>query len=206
MSEFIFAFFESISWPTALLVGFFLLFLNGTILTPSSELTLAVLGLYASTQEWLFFPALATGIVGNMTGFIVLFLICRKYSDFINDLIMNSKWHYVKHMIQKAKTGFHAYGHHYILFGRYIPNVRSAITIPAGLSNMPLGRFILYTGIGCATWSAVWVAIGFFLGPALLSIIETHKAFAAGLLMAIILAVVAHRHFFFKKRNLDSAC
>lgn len=205
MSEFVFMIFESISWPTALTIGFLLLFLNGFILTPSSELSLATVGLYASTQAWLYMPAVFVTTTGNMIGFVLLFLISRRYSDVITDFLKTSRFHYIKHMNRKAIRGFEKHGHLYVLYGRYIPNVRSVITIPAGFSDMPLSRFILYSSFGSLSWSLVWVSVGFFLGPHLLMIIETHKLFAAGLLFLIIAAVFVHRHFFLRNHNNQAA-
>jgi membrane protein DedA with SNARE-associated domain len=205
MYEFVFMIFESITWPMALSIGFFLLFLNGAILTPSSELSLAVVGLYASTQAWLFMPAVFVTTTGNMAGFILLFLISRRYSDAITDYLKSSRFHYIKHMNRKAVQGFQKHGHLYVLYGRYIPNVRSVITIPAGFSDMPLSRFVLYSSFGSLSWSLVWVSVGFFLGPHLLRIIETHKLFAASLLLLTIAAVFVHRHFYLRSREDQAA-
>ncbi len=204
MSEFVFMIFESISWPTALTIGFLLLFLNGAILTPSSELSLAVVGLYASTQAWLYIPAVFVTTAGNMIGFILLFQISRRYSDSITDFLKLSRFHYIKHMNRKAIQGFQKHGHLYVLYGRYIPNVRSVITIPAGFSDMPLSRFVLYSLFGSLSWSLVWVSVGFFLGPHLLNIIETHKLFAALLLVLTIAAVFVHRHFYLRGREEEA--
>lgn len=205
MSEFVFMIFESISWPTALTIGFLLLFLNGLILTPSSELSLATVGLYASTQAWLYMPAVFITTTGNMIGFVLLFLISRHYSDVITDFLKTSRFHYIKHMNRKAIRGFEKHGHLYVLYGRYIPNVRSVITIPAGFSDMPLSRFILYSSFGSLSWALVWVSVGFFLGPHLLQIIETHKLFAATLLVLTIAAVFVHRHFYLRSLEDEAA-
>lgn len=198
MSDFVFLIFESISWPMALTIGFLLLFLNGVILTPSSEFSLAVVGLYASTQAWLYMPAIFVPSMGNMIGFVLLFLLSRRYSDVITDFLKSSRFHYIKHMNRKAIRGFEKHGHLYVLYGRYIPNVRSVITIPAGFSDMPLSRFVLYSSFGSLSWSLVWVSVGFFLGPHLLMIIETHKLFAAALLVLTIAAVFVHRHLYLR--------
>ena len=47
--------------------------------------------------------------------------------------------------------------------GRLIPAVRQLISIPAGLSRMKLGTFILYTTLGAGIWNAILATIGWYL-------------------------------------------
>ncbi|MBR1387399.1 MAG: DedA family protein [Alloprevotella sp.] len=62
--------------------------------------------------------------------------------------------------VQKAETYFLRHGNTATLVGRFVPAVRQLISIPAGLSGMPIGRFLLYTTIGAAGWNTVLAAIG----------------------------------------------
>jgi len=195
MTEFVFMAFESISWPAALVIGFFLLFLHGTVLTPPSEVSLTAIGLYATLHQWLFFPALITTSAGNIIGCVVLFAVSRRYSDEITDYIASSRFRYVKYLVDKANSDFQAHGKLLVLYGRLIPNIRSAISMPAGISNMSFMPFIIYTGIGCLIWAAIWVSIGYFAGQALLEIIETHKTISLAILILIIGAAVGHRYY-----------
>ena len=41
------------------------------------------------------------------------------------------------------------------LFGRFVPVVRSLISVPAGVAHMPLPTFVLYTALGSAIWNVV---------------------------------------------------
>ncbi|MCA0143845.1 DedA family protein [Blastococcus sp. LR1] len=51
-----------------------------------------------------------------------------------------------------------------VLFGRFVPVVRSLVSIPAGVERMPLVKFILYTSVGSALWNALFVLLGYGLG------------------------------------------
>ena len=48
-------------------------------------------------------------------------------------------------------------------FGRLIPAVRQLISIPAGLSGMPMGKFLLYTTLGAGIWNSVLALLGWFI-------------------------------------------
>lgn len=65
--------------------------------------------------------------------------------------------------IDKALEAFRRHGRKTVLFGRLIPAVRTLISVPAGLADMSLGRFLLYSGIGSLAWSGLLVAAGFLL-------------------------------------------
>jgi membrane protein DedA with SNARE-associated domain len=51
-----------------------------------------------------------------------------------------------------------------VLFGRLVPTVRTLISIPAGLSEMPVRRFLVYSAIGTAGWTTLLALIGYGLG------------------------------------------
>jgi membrane protein DedA with SNARE-associated domain len=51
-----------------------------------------------------------------------------------------------------------------VLLGRLVPGVRTLISLPAGLSNMPLVPFILYSTLGTTLWVMLLTFLGFLLG------------------------------------------
>ncbi|MET0983054.1 MAG: DedA family protein [Telluria sp.] len=65
--------------------------------------------------------------------------------------------------IDGALDAFRRHGRKTVLFGRLIPAVRTLISVPAGLANMSLGQFLLYSSIGSLAWSGLLVAAGFLL-------------------------------------------
>jgi membrane protein DedA with SNARE-associated domain len=66
--------------------------------------------------------------------------------------------------LDRSVAWFRDHGRLVILFGRCIPIVRSLISVPAGLTRMPLPQFALYTAIGTAAWSALLIGVGRVLG------------------------------------------
>jgi len=69
-----------------------------------------------------------------------------------------------EHHLDKAEAYFARHGEISTFVGRLLPVLRHLISIPAGMSRMPLGKFVAFTGLGAAIWCAVLVYIGWFLG------------------------------------------
>ena len=65
--------------------------------------------------------------------------------------------------LKHAETYFEKHGSVSTLVGRLIPAVRQLISIPAGLSRMKIGKFILFTSLGAGVWNAVLAIIGWSL-------------------------------------------
>lgn len=64
--------------------------------------------------------------------------------------------------IKKAEDFFNKHGNSSTFIGRLIPAIRQLISIPAGLSRMPLKNFIIYTTAGAMVWNIILAAIGYY--------------------------------------------
>ena len=65
-----------------------------------------------------------------------------------------------KHHLDIAEGWFKRYGAGVIFSARFIPVVRHAISIPAGLAKMPLKLFTLYTVVAIIPWSILFIYLG----------------------------------------------
>ena len=66
--------------------------------------------------------------------------------------------------LDKAEAWFARHGEASVLFGRCLPVVRSLISVPAGVEQMPRGKFLLLTTLGSGVWNAIFVLAGYALG------------------------------------------
>jgi membrane protein DedA with SNARE-associated domain len=65
--------------------------------------------------------------------------------------------------IENAEKYFLRNGNISTFIGRLIPGIRHLISIPAGLSKMNTGSFILYTFAGSAIWNSTLALLSYFL-------------------------------------------
>lgn len=90
--------------------------------------------------------------------------------------------------LDRAEAWFARRGDPVVLFGRFIPLLRSFVSFAAGLGEMALAKFSLFTVIGCAVWCAALCSLGYSLGGSYNHVL---KAFSwAGYVIGV-LAVIA---------------
>ncbi len=144
---------------------------------------------------------------GSVAGAIILYAIGQLLSIEKMEYIIG-KWGYIfglkKKDVKRAENWFVRRGASAIFFCRFIPIVRSLISVPAGISRMHKGTFLLYTAIGTAIWNVVLVCLGAFAGAEWERInkymnVYSYIAFAAMVIIGIIFTV-----WLLKKRNFNS--
>ncbi|GAC41803.1 DedA family protein [Paenibacillus popilliae] len=128
-----------------------------------SEIVLAYGGFLVSIQEITFVEAVVFGVIGGVVAQLFVYGIGRyggrpvleRYGKFI--LIH-------PHHIAKSEEWFQKYGTGVIFTARFVPVVRHAISIPAGISKMNMWRFTLLTTLAVIPWTILFVYLGFVLG------------------------------------------
>ena len=63
--------------------------------------------------------------------------------------------------VKKAEDYFNNHGKVSTFVGRLIPGIRQLISIPAGLSKMNFGQFLLYTFLGASIWNIILALLGY---------------------------------------------
>jgi membrane-associated protein len=66
--------------------------------------------------------------------------------------------------VEKAHAFFEKYGARTIVLARFVPIVRTFITVTAGIAHMDRRRYLTYSGIGAVLWGVVVTVLGYFLG------------------------------------------
>ncbi len=129
-----------------------------------SEIILPLAGFTASRGEFTVAGAIIATTVGSVVGALVLYFLGRwlsadrlaRIADRI-PLMKGSDVH-------AAVAWFERFGPIAVLLGRFVPIVRSMISIPAGVTRMNIALFLLLTAIGSGVWNTVFILLGFALG------------------------------------------
>jgi membrane protein DedA with SNARE-associated domain len=66
--------------------------------------------------------------------------------------------------LDRADRWFDRWGSWAVFLGRMVPLVRTFVSYPAGISRMPLGRFVLFSTLGSLPWNAALIYAGFVVG------------------------------------------
>jgi membrane protein DedA with SNARE-associated domain len=127
-------------------------------------------------QPWSFWITVIVATIGNTLGSLVAYAIgayggrpfLEKYGRYM--LIR-------PHEIEAADRFFERFGAATVFFGRLLPIVRTFISFPAGVTRMPLGKFIVFSTAGALPWSIALVWAGVQLGSNWATIREILKPF-----------------------------
>ena len=68
------------------------------------------------------------------------------------------------HELQRVFAWFDRHGRKSVFFGRMIPAIRAVISLPAGVANMPLGTFLMFSVVGTTIWMGGLAYAGYVLG------------------------------------------
>jgi membrane protein DedA with SNARE-associated domain len=150
-----------LDWLTSL--GYWGVMLGLMIEVIPSEIVLAFAGYLVSKGEITFLGAVLFGTVGGVLAQIFLYWLGRyggrpfleKYGKYL--LIQR------KHL-DLSEQWFAKYGAGVIFSARFIPVVRHAISVPAGIVRMPLWKFTLLTTLAVIPWSVFFIYMGKTLG------------------------------------------
>ncbi len=128
-----------------------------------SEVILPLTGFLVNEGSLVFIPALIVATIGSVAGTLVLYALGRWGG---RELILrhNRVLRLKEADLDRADRWFDRYGGAMVLFGRIVPGMRSLVSIPAGLSEMPLGRFVVLTAAGSGAWNTLLIWVGWLLG------------------------------------------
>lgn len=145
---------------------FLLMALESTFVPFPSELVIPPAAYKAANGEMNIFLVIFAGSMGAIAGslfnyFLAKFLGRKLLLKFVNTRLAHLMM-IDQSSIEKSEKYFLNHGKTSTLIGRLIPGIRHLISLPAGLANMKLPDFILYTAIGATTWNIILALLGYF--------------------------------------------
>ena len=184
---------------------FFLIFIENIFPPIPSEVVL-LFGGFMTTYSKLGVPLMILfSTLGSVVGAIVLYYVGKILNKERLKKIVSGKVGKILRLkasdIEKADRWFDTKGNKTVFFCRFIPVVRSLISIPAGMSEMAMTKFLLYTTVGSAIWNTVLLVIGNRVGKNWKDILGIMDQYSHVVLILLIILFVAFLVYFFYFRT-----
>jgi len=173
----------SLHGPQSVFIG---MILESTGVPVPSEVLLPFAGVLVAMGRWSFPEAVAVAwaaqVVGSLIAYGIGYAGGRPVLALVGRLVGGT---HVAH----AERWFHDRGHWAVFWGRFLPVVRTYISFPAGISAMPLPRFLVFTVLGSLPWTAALIFVGMRFGMA--KVVLHHLAEILDLMLLAVVIVVA---------------
>lgn len=177
-----------------------LMFLDNVFPPIPSEIIMPSAGFTASKGELILTGVIIAGSLGSLIAAALLYWIGRKIprNKIFKWIDRFGKYLFIKSEdVEKSLVWFEKHGHRIVFFGRMIPAVRSLISIPAGMSEMPFWKFMTYSALGTIIWTSFLASVGYYFGnnTELMAQIFSQVGYVIiGLVIIFIIWIVFRRH------------
>ncbi|NLV66257.1 MAG: DedA family protein [Spirochaetes bacterium] len=166
--------------------------------------TITVLGAFFVGKGILSFPAVyAVTTLGSTCGFMLLFGI----GYFLErEFFMKKDFSFFSaKSILAAEKWFEKYGYYVVLANRFIPGLRSVVSIAAGITILKPRRVFLFAFTSAAVWNFIWIYAGFSLGNNWDTVREKFSIIIGGYNIAVVSIVAAAVAVYLVTKKIRSA-
>jgi membrane protein DedA with SNARE-associated domain len=142
------------------------IFVENVVPPIPAEFVLPFAGFLVSSGRLSFAGVLAAATLGSTLGTLAFYVAGRSLGEArVGRLVArHGRWILVREAsYRSALETFRRHGDGAVFWARFVPGLRSIVSLPAGIARMPFGRFALLTLAGTATWNAVLILAGILL-------------------------------------------
>lgn len=171
--------------------GLFLAMLAENLFPPiPSELVLPLAGFEVHDGDLVFVWAVLAATAGSLAGALILYAVglyggrpaVYRYRRILRVSEAD---------LDRADAWFDRWGTWVVLGARVVPIARSLVSIPAGMTQMPLVRFVILTALGSLVWNVILVGAGYQLGANWEEVTEIAERYSTVMKVVAVLAVLA---------------
>lgn len=182
----------------------FLITLENVFPPIPSEVILTLGGFMTTTTNLTVVNVVISATAGSVVGAIILYMIGLQLDVERLEKIV-SRWGHIlrlkKSDIHKSDAWFDKYGPWAVFLGRFVPLIRSLISIPAGMSNMNVGIFLLFTTLGTLIWNIVLVSLGASVGESWEDIVAFMDVYSNIIYVILVVLFIILVFLYVKKRR-----
>lgn len=181
---------------------FFLMVLENLFPPLPSEVIVPLAGYSAAIGEMNIVLVILWGSLGAMVGTLPWYYVAKRYGL---TRLKHLSERYGRFMamsttdIDMASRWFQRNGYIAVMIGRVVPTIRTLISVPAGLAEMPIMRFLAFSFIGSLVWTAALALLGFWLGNQSYLKVSAWIGPVSNVVIIILLAAYIYRVVTFKK-------
>jgi membrane protein DedA with SNARE-associated domain len=168
--------------------------LGVTLLVAAPEFIMPFAGFLAHEARLNLMGAILAGTLGGTAGSTILYLIARWVGERRVRRFFQRRGRFLllrETDLDTVLDVYDRYGEVVVLTGRFVPTVRSLVSVPAGLLPMPFPRFLWLTLAGTGIWCAVLGIGGYLLGAQWRVLEQWLGIYGAGAFTVVVLAVAA---------------
>lgn len=184
---------------------FFLIAIENVFPPIPSEVILLFGGFMTTYSKLNIIGVIIASTLGSLLGALILYYIGKILNKERLKKIVRGKTGKILRLkekdIDKADEWFDAKGNKTVFFCRFVPILRSLISIPAGMSEMEMSKFLIYTAVGSAIWNTVLTISGSIVGDNWESIVDIFDKYSHITLIVLIILFIIFTIYYFKKRS-----
>lgn len=128
-----------------------------------SEIILSFAGFLSTAHDLNIYFMIFCSVMGSYVGAVLLYYLGWKLPKKKLFAIL-MKFHMKEEDLNKSMNWFYEKGKISVFIGRFVPIIRSLISIPAGMVHMKFLPFSVYTISGSLIWNSILILIGGLLG------------------------------------------
>lgn len=165
-----------------------------------SEVILTFGGFMTAATDMTVTGVIIASTAGSVGGAVVLYYLGSILgAERMKRIVVKyGKWFRVTtNDVDKSYGWFNKYGSWTVFFCRFIPLIRSLISIPAGMSKMIIPKFLVLTTLGTFIWNTVLVNLGASVGENWEDIVQVMDVYANIAYAVIAVLVIAFLVWFF---------
>lgn len=143
-----------------------LMFIENVFPPIPSELIMPLAGFMVTKEQFTLVGIILAGTFGSVLGAVPIYYLGQKFGaeklkNFANK---SGRWFALSvDDIERSQKWFDRHGGAAVFFCRLVPGLRSLISFPAGVNEMPLFKFLLYSTFGMLVWTSFLALSGYIL-------------------------------------------
>ncbi len=200
ITEFLSQYVTLLMEKTGYITVFITMMMESMVLPVPSEAVMPFAGFLIADGKFTFILVVIISTLGSLTGSLISYAIgyygekalIHKYGRF---LLLDAD------ELEATDRFFNKYGDITIFICRFIPVIRHLISIPAGIAEMNIWKFALFTVIGAGLWNSFLAYVGFHLRCNWAAVMKYSKVIDIFVLLILVGLVAYYIYKHLKRRN-----